>query len=509
MKIIIILLMIYSANVHPQNYFNNTYDLTGNSETGYGIVENEDGSIVVAGPYIDTEISDIRIVQGIVLMKLNQRGELIWSQKYADSTAYLFPGFKSFIQTSDGGYAYGGGYRKVAIGQEEYPKYLIAKFDSLGNKEWFKTYGGEGWDTGIQVKQTWDEGFIMVGRSSSFGDPESDIYLVRTDKNGEVLWERTYGEELDDYANTVEVLEDRGFIIGASIGKMHNGTPRDDSYIFKTDSLGNIEWDKKYNFGADNANCIVGAVKPTLDGGYLIKSCKGDWVEGELESTAYIAKIDERGGMIWRWEVEPNNEERGFQSVGLGKDTTYAFAGWFRLPNDYYKGWMGKLDKNGQLMWENEYIASPHDDQNIYDMVVSSNGDMIATGQAFNPEDVNNDEKWNIWVFRVNCKGEFEALAEGESCETVVGIEEELPLQQNSLHIFPNPTQNQVQFAWNTPATQLSIYNITGQLIAKVPLDLGQKNLQWEVGDWRSGVYLVVLEDEKEGVLGREKMVVR
>ncbi|MEZ4884108.1 MAG: T9SS type A sorting domain-containing protein [Chitinophagales bacterium] len=66
----------------------------------------------------------------------------------------------------------------------------------------------------------------------------------------------------------------------------------------------------------------------------------------------------------------------------------------------------------------------------------------------------------------------------------------------------------QVQFSWNTPATQLSVYNTTGQLITQIPLDLGQKILQLEVVDWRSGVYLVVLEDETGAIWGREKMVV-
>ncbi|MEZ4885028.1 MAG: T9SS type A sorting domain-containing protein [Chitinophagales bacterium] len=79
----------------------------------------------------------------------------------------------------------------------------------------------------------------------------------------------------------------------------------------------------------------------------------------------------------------------------------------------------------------------------------------------------------------------------------------------HSPHIFPNPTQDQVQLAWNTPATQLSVYNLTGQLVAQIHLNLGQKALQLEVVDWRSAVYLVVLEDEKGRVLGREKMVVR
>ncbi|MGB0932310.1 MAG: T9SS type A sorting domain-containing protein, partial [Chitinophagales bacterium] len=100
-------------------------------------------------------------------------------------------------------------------------------------------------------------------------------------------------------------------------------------------------------------------------------------------------------------------------------------------------------------------------------------------------------------------------LEHSEVCTDIdVSIEDEPLFQQNSLHIFPNPTQDQVQFAWNTPATQLSVYTITGQLIEQVPLGLGQKALQLEVVDWQVGVYLVLLEGEKGAILGREKLVI-
>ncbi len=508
MKYCLILFFLLCKYTSAQTYFNKTIDFSSETESAHSITQLENGEIVILGAYFDHEIRENYSIQSIFLMKLDEYGNQIWLQKHADSTAVLYTGFKSLIQTNDGGFAFGGGYQELGEGIQ--PKYLIGKFDSLGNKEWFKTYGGEGWDTGIQAKQTWDGGFVMIGRSSSFGDPESDIYLVRTDKNGEVMWEKTYGEEFDDYANTIEVLEGRSFIIGASIGKMHNGTLRDDSYIFQTDSLGNVIWERKYNFGEDNVNCIIGSVVPTMGGDYLIKSCQGEFFEGEMTPRAYIAKIDEEGEIIWKWEVEPNNDERGFLRVRELPDTTYAFAGWFRHTNDYYRGWMGKLDKHGELIWDKDYYTATNKHQNIYDMVAAPNGDLIATGSAFNPEDVNNEESFNIWLLRVNCMGEFEPLAEGERCETIVSIKDEFLLEKNNLQLFPNPATHQVQIIWDkveSSPTQISIYNLIGEKVYSVSILDESENTHVDISTFPNGLYLVSIE-EKGAILAQQKLVI-
>ncbi|MEZ4884103.1 MAG: T9SS type A sorting domain-containing protein [Chitinophagales bacterium] len=508
MKYYLVFFLFICKCASAQIYFNKTIDFSSETETAYSITQLENGDIVILGAYLDHEVRENYSIQSIFLMKLDEYGNQIWLQKYADSTAVLYTGFNGLIQTQDGGFAFGGGYAQ-AFPENLPAKYLIGKFDSLGNKDWFHTYGYEDYDTGLQAKQLADGGFVMTGVSQNFSETGEgldayDIYIIRTDKEGNLLWEKHIDNEGFDNSTSVQVLPNGNMLFGGFLDNSILGEY--DGYILELDGEGNIVDEQV--FGTEYTDCGMG-IELLKDGNYLVHSCEGKLIDGEIVTIDYIAKIDTNYNILWKWESKYSIEEYNLIKAVELKDGSIGFAGWYDRNSTSTLGWMGRLSSEGELIWEKEYYTVRTKHQNFYDMVAANDGGMIAVGQAFNPDDVENDESFNIWVVKVNCMGEFEALAEGESCDVIVGIENEPLLQQNSLHIFPNPTQDQVQFSWNTPATQLSVYNTTGQLITQIPLDLGQKILQLEVVDWRSGVYLVVLEDETGAIWGREKMVVR
>ncbi len=507
--ILLTLLMVWSMSVKGQIYFNKTYDFSNHSEHGSSIMQLSDNSMVVIGPYRDFEVAEEGGIQSVFLMKLDAFGNQIWLQKHADSSAVLYTGYKGLVETNDNGFAFGGGYKKIEIGQEENPKYLIGKFDSLGNKEWFQTYGYEEYDTGIQAKQLPDGGFIMTGASTSFSETgvgldSYDIYIVRTDREGKLIWERHIENGGFDNSTSVQVLPNGNMLFGGFLDNSVLGEY--DGYILELDGEGNIV-DERI-FGTEYTDCGMG-IELLKDGNYLVHSCEGKLTDGEVVRPTYIAKMDTNYNTLWRWESEHSIEEYNIIKAVELKDGSIGFVGWYERNSTSTLGWMGRLSKDGELIWKKEYYTVITKHQNFYDMVAANDGGMIAVGQAFNPDDVDNEESFNIWVVKVNCKGEFETLAEGETCETIVDIEEE-SIMDNRFQVFPNPTQNQVQFSWNPQlsATRLSIYNVAGQLVEEVELEYGQRALSLDSSDWESGVYFVVLEAE-EGVLGREKLVVR
>ena len=107
-----------------------------------------------------------------------------------------------------------------------------------------KTFGGIGTDYGYSVRQSSDGGYIITGYTQSFGAGGRDVYLIRTDVFGDPLWTKTYGESNIDYGWTVVQTTDGGFIVGAHTGSF--GAGGHDVYLIKTDSNGDTLWTKVY-----------------------------------------------------------------------------------------------------------------------------------------------------------------------------------------------------------------------------------------------------------------------
>lgn len=186
----------------------------------------------------------------------------------------------SVQQTVDGGYIVVG-YTK-SLGSSDYDVYLI-KVDANGNLQWEKTYGGAGFDIGVSVQQTSDCGYIIVGYMGSFGSGGVDIYLIKIDSNGNILWQKTFGGSGYDRGFSVQQTTDGGFIIVGSTNSFGSGT---DVYLIKTDSNGNLQWQKTLGGSAIDWGNFV---QQTSDGGYIIVGYTKSFGLGETD--VYLIKI--------------------------------------------------------------------------------------------------------------------------------------------------------------------------------------------------------------------------
>ncbi|MBE0573179.1 MAG: hypothetical protein IH618_16680, partial [Ignavibacteriaceae bacterium] len=128
-------------------------------------------------------------------------------------------------------------------------------YSQIPDTIWTKTFGGSLADIGNSVKQTNDGGFIVTGTTSSFGAGGQDIWLIKTDENGDTLWTKTFGGTGNDRAANVVQTNDNGYAVFGTTNSYGNGG--DDFLLWKTDSLGNTEWFKTYG-GSFNEICTDG-----------------------------------------------------------------------------------------------------------------------------------------------------------------------------------------------------------------------------------------------------------
>lgn len=245
---------------------------------GYCVDQTDDGGYIISG---FGENVNGGSVADVYLIKTNANGYPLWRHIYGG--VYQDRGY-CVKHTTDGGYIITGYTAKNTFG--DYDVYLI-KTDSIGTLLWSKSYGGYDYDEGKYVLQTTDGGYIIVGLTASFGVGNTDVYLIRTDSTGSVLWSNTYGSFGYDGGISIQPTTDGGFII---TGYTSFGGGPVDAYLIKINPTGGMLWTK--NFGGANEEW-VNFGQQTTDGGYIIGGYTETFGAGSYD--IYLIKTDSLG----------------------------------------------------------------------------------------------------------------------------------------------------------------------------------------------------------------------
>lgn len=167
------------------------------------------------------------------ILKLDNTGNILWQKIYS---AYDDDSLQSIQQTKDGGYIAAGYTTSFGSGLRDG---LVLKLDSSGNIAWQKAYGGTHDDFISAIQQTSDDGYVIAGYSISFGSGFKDVWVIKIDSFGNIVWQKFFGELQDDWANSVKQTADNGYIISGYT--LSFGAGSSDAWVLKLDSVGNLD----------------------------------------------------------------------------------------------------------------------------------------------------------------------------------------------------------------------------------------------------------------------------
>ncbi len=286
----------------------------------------------------------------LITLSFTQAPDTLWTKKYGDVYS---DGGESVKQTSDKGYIIAGWTQLLSSGMTDV---WLLKTDSLGDTLWTKTYGGERWDFGHAVQVTEDGGYAIVG-NTEHNSGFTEVYFIKTDSLGDTLWTKTYGGWGQAFGYSFQQTSDGGYIIAGKRDTLE--VPPETSYVYviKTDSLGDILWQKTY--GGANYDCGY-SIQQTLDGGYII-------LAGTCPSTSYdiiFLKVDSIGDTLWAKTWDGGGDDRcGTTQQTL--DEGYIIIG---STNSFGAGsydiWLIKTDSLGDTLWTRTYGTPEYEQGN-------------------------------------------------------------------------------------------------------------------------------------------------
>jgi len=308
---------------------------------------------------------------------------------------------------------------------------------------WQNALGGSANESGYDIQQTADGGYIMVGQTfSNDGDVSGnhgsyDVWAVKLDDMGNLTWQKALGGANIDVANAVQQTSDGGYImVGLTFsndGDVSGNHGQSDVWVVKLDDLGNLSWQKTLGGSGDDHGWDI---QQTSDGGYIAvgttMSNNGDVSGNHGGFDVWVVKLDMMGNFAWQKAFGGISTEFG-QAIGQSIDGGYILVGLTYSNDGDVSGnhgssdvWIIKLDETGNLIWQKTLGGSGEDSGNA--ILQTSDGGYTVTGYTeSNDGDVSgNHGGFDAWVVKLDIMGNFawQKAFGGSGMDKAVDIEQ-------------------------------------------------------------------------------------
>jgi uncharacterized delta-60 repeat protein len=400
----------------------------GSEDDGVESVEQtSDGGYIVAG-YSKSADGDLSQNHGgfdAWVFKLKDDGTLDWQKSLGGSghdEAY------SIYQTKDGGFVVAGSSDSQdgdVSGNHGGKDFWVVKLTPHGEIEWQKSLGGSGEDIARSVQQTDDGGYILAGESDSQdGDVSGnhgkwDGWVVKLKPNGELEWQKSFGDYDFDRANSIRQTSDGGFVFAGLVSSRSKKHSKRDMWVVKLKSNGSLEWEKRLG-GSESEEAQ--SIQETSDGGYIVAG-NSDSNDGDVSGIHggmilkgfvlyprdfWVVKLHADGAIAWQRILGGSEHDFG-RAVQQTVDGGYIVTGYTKSEegdisenrgrDDF---WVVKLKTDGTLDWQKSLGGS--DTDRAYDIAQTKDGGYIVVGSSNSSDgdiSARKYKKSNAWIVKL------------------------------------------------------------------------------------------------------------
>lgn len=246
----------------------------------------------------------------------------------------------------------------------------LTKIDASGNVIFEKSYGGTSLDLGTNICTTSDGNLLLLGMTElpTGSGGQVDIFILKVNKNGDILWTQTYGDvnQFDAAEGILETNDGEILVLGTT----YNGSTND-LRLLRFDGQGNIRWERIYTSTYNDQGINIAAAG---NDEYILLGRRQDG-----DDDFYVMKVDNIGNMLWENSYgTPQYEEA--HSISRTSDGHFILCGHSSGVDPLHNLYLTKITTDGLVLYEKEYGGAVHDGGT--DAMELSNGNLVLVGET-------------------------------------------------------------------------------------------------------------------------------
>lgn len=331
-----------------------------------------DGGVALTGT---TSPSEYNTQPCALIVKLGKDGTMEWTRNLGCPEAYG----RSLATLPDGGMVVTGAFGGYGDVVQDFSSFhiglsdiYVVKLDKEGELVWMKSYGGTGLEEGMSISHTADDGFVITGQTTSndgvfkgltknYGGFMGDCFVIKLNKNGNLVWKKAFGGEQDDGGNSICATSDSGCVITGYYYHGEDLVGSEDVFVMKLSNSGDVVWEtmiggEERDIGTDVRISPDGEIFVT---GYT-NSNDSDFAEmGKGGQDVFLAKLSKDGALLWTttfggtmnesaYSISPTIDG-GALVIGETESNDIDFK---RMNKGGYSAFVLKVDHSGQLIWK-------------------------------------------------------------------------------------------------------------------------------------------------------------